>query len=84
MYYVYLLKSLKNNDLYIGYCVDLKLRYKQHNSQRVKSTKAYVPWELVYYEAYKDKKDASAREKQLKNHRAKIDIKERLKYSLER
>lgn len=84
MYYVYVLKSLKNNDLYIGFSANLRQRYKKHNAKRVKSTKGYAPWELVYYEAYRDRKDATKRERQLKLHKAKIDLKKQLRYSLEK
>lgn len=63
MFYVYSLKSLLNGDLYIGFSKDLKTRFKTHNDRKVKSTKTYVPWELIYYEAYKNKKDATQREK---------------------
>ncbi len=83
MFYVYILKSLKNQDVYIGYSDDLKTRYKAHNQGFVKATKPNIPWMLVYYEAYKNKKDATKREKQLKNHRAKEDLKLQLKHSLE-
>jgi len=83
MYYVYALKSLVNGDLYIGSCKDLKVRFKRHNDKKIKSTKAYAPWKLVYYEAYKDKNDASKREKQLKKHRAKLDLIKQIKNSLE-
>ncbi|MDO8657616.1 MAG: GIY-YIG nuclease family protein [Candidatus Levybacteria bacterium] len=82
MFYIYVLKSLKNGDIYVGFSDNLRERYKAHNNKRVKSTKVNVPWELVYYEAYKDKKDATKREKQLKEHKVKIDLKEQLKYSL--
>ena len=47
----------------------------------MKSTKAYTLWRLIYYEAYKDKRDATRREKQLKNHKAKIDLKKQIKLS---
>ncbi len=82
MYYVYVLKSKKNNDLYIGSCGDLQIRFKQHNNGEVQSTKGYRPWELTYYEAYKSKKDSGIREKRLKMHAAKDELKERLRYSL--
>ncbi len=83
MFYAYVLKSLKNSDIYIGFSDDLKQRYKDHNSKRVKSTKGYAPWKLVYYEAYKNKQDATKREKQLKLHKAKTDLKKQIKSSLE-
>ena len=82
MFYVYVLRSLKNQDVYIGYSGDLKERIKYHNSGSVKATKDNLPWELIYYEAYKGKLDATKREKQLKNHRAKEDLKILLENSL--
>lgn len=83
MYYVYILKSLKNNDIYIGFTSDLKIRFKLHNSGQVRATKDNIPWRLVYYEAYLSKHDAVKRERQLKNHRAKLDLKAQLRYSLQ-
>jgi len=82
MYYVYALKSEKNDDLYIGSCNDLGVRFKQHNCGEVQSTKGYRPWVLVYYEAYRSKRDSGIREKRLKMHAAKNELKERLKFSL--
>ena len=66
MYYVYLLKSLKDNGYYIGYSSDLVARFKEHSIGNVKSTKNRRPLELVYYEAYELKPLATEREKQLK------------------
>jgi putative endonuclease len=83
MHYVYVLKGIKDNRIYIGFSSDLKSRLKRHNSGKVKSTQFYKPWQLVYYEAFKAKKDATKREKQLKMHAAKDELKGRLKYSLE-
>jgi len=82
MFYVYVLKSKKNNDIYVGYSEDLKTRFEAHNQGKVKSTKVNKPWVLVYYEAYKDKKDATKREKQLKEHKAKADLKKQIENSL--
>ncbi|MCR4263518.1 MAG: GIY-YIG nuclease family protein [Candidatus Roizmanbacteria bacterium] len=82
MYYVYALLSNKNGDLYIGSTSDLRIRFKEHNDGRVKSTKGYRPWMLVYYEAYRNKNDATQREKQLKGHKAKSDLREQIENSL--
>jgi len=54
-YYVYILKSQKDNHLYIGKTKDLKRRLKEHNRGRVSTTKGRLPMKLVYYEAYTDK-----------------------------
>lgn len=82
MHYVYALKSSKNNDIYIGSTSDLKSRFKSHNSGKVRSTKAYKPWKLIYYEAYRSKADADKRERELKMHAVKNELLKRLKNSL--
>ena len=66
MFYAYVLKSKKDHDLYLGSTNDLRRRFKEHNSGMVRSTKLRIPFELVYYEAYKSEKDARKREQNLK------------------
>jgi len=83
MYYVYLLKSLRTGTNYIGCTNDLKKRFVEHNKNLVKSTKNMVPWELIYYEAFLNKYDAFAREKELKSqYTKKRHLLSRLKRSL--
>jgi len=82
MYYIYILKSLKDNNLYFGYTTDLVKRVKYHNSGKVKSTKSRRPLKLIYYEAYLNKKDATKREYQIKKGQWREIIRERLKYSI--
>ncbi len=67
MYYVYILKSKKDNKFYIGYSKNLKQRLFEHNRGNVESTRNRRPLELVYYEAYRDEEDAKTREKSFKN-----------------
>ncbi len=66
MHYVYVIKSLKDRKFYIGQTNDLKQRFSQHQSGENTSTQYRRPFVLVYYEAYKDKKDAVLREEKLK------------------
>lgn len=66
MFYVYILKSQKDNKLYIGYTKDLKRRLMEHKQGKTASTKYRLPVELVYYEAYRDIDDAKKREKSFK------------------
>ena len=81
MYYVYLIKSEKEN-IYIGYSSDLKRRLKEHNMGLNVSTKG-MSWELIYYEAYKSKEDAIKRERSLKKHGQSLRwLKERVKQSI--
>ena len=66
MNYMYILKSKKDSQLYLGSTIDLKKRFKEHNDGKVFSTKSRRPLELVYYEAYKSEGDARKREASLK------------------
>ena len=63
MFYVYVLRSLKDKKLYSGYSSNLKQRFYSHNKGEIKITKQRRPFELIYYEAYKNQQDATAREK---------------------
>lgn len=67
MFYVYILKSLKDEKLYIGCTSDLRKRFTEHNRGKNLSTKNRRPFELIYYEAYKNEDDAWQREKSFKN-----------------
>lgn len=79
-YYVYVLESLKKQDLlYIGSTPDLKKRVEKHNRAVNFSTKAYVPWNLIFYEAYLNKQDALRRERYLKTNKGSKVIKQMLK-----
>jgi putative endonuclease len=68
MYYVYIIKSIKDRQLYIGYTNNLLRRIKEHNSKLNTSTKSRTPFKLVYYEAYHNRQDAIKRELNLKLH----------------
>ena len=68
MFFVYVLKSLKDGTTYIGSTEDLDKRLKDHNQGKTKSIKHKLPMELVYYEAYKTKTLARKREIQLKTN----------------
>jgi len=83
MYYVYILKSKKDNKLYIGYTNDLKKRIQQHNKGNNFSTAHRGPFSLVYYEAFKSQKEATTREKQLKKFKSSYgQLKKRIRHSL--
>jgi putative endonuclease len=83
MFYFYMLRSMKDKNLYFGYTDDLRRRLKEHNAGRVRSTSNRKPLEVLYYEAYKSKKDAHEREQQIKRRAgALISLKRRLKNSI--
>jgi putative endonuclease len=66
MYYVYVVRSLAEGELYIGCTIDLENRIRSHASGSVESTRKRLPLELIYYEAYNHRDDAFRREKYLK------------------
>lgn len=83
MFYVYVLKSKKDNNLYIGSTNNLRRRMNEHNSGLVFSTMYRRPFELIYYEGYKSEMDARMREKNLKlRSRAFAQLKNRIENSL--
>ena len=79
MFYVYLLESKKDKDLYTGYTRDLKQRIKEHNQGLNFSTKKSAPWNIIYYEACLSEKDARRREGYLKTSQGVRLLKRRLK-----
>lgn len=83
MFYVYIIKSKKDGELYIGSTNDLRKRFQEHNSGLNRSTKHRVPFELIYYEAYKSESDARKREHNLKlRANALSQLKRRISKSL--
>lgn len=66
MFYTYVLKSQKDNELYIGWTDNLVERVQHYNSGQVASTRSRMPLSLVYYEGCLSKAKAVERGKQLK------------------
>lgn len=78
-YYIYVLKSLNKDFIYVGFTSDLRVRLKEHNNKEELSTKHYAPFELIHYEAYKNIRDAKRREKYFKTTKGKTTLKLMLK-----
>ena len=56
---------------------------EEHNQGNVISTRRYLPWRIVYYEAYVSEADAREREQKFKRHgKGNDELKKRLKRSL--
>jgi putative endonuclease len=66
MYFTYVLRSRKDNKLYIGFTENLRARISQHNNGKTRSTVGRQPLSLIYYEACLNEIDAINREKYLK------------------
>jgi putative endonuclease len=78
MYTVYVLRSLVNGRMYIGYSEDLEERLNSHNSGKVRSTKAYKPYSVVFKEEFENKTEARKRELFLKSGKGREFIKSTL------
>ncbi|KKQ35277.1 MAG: endonuclease [Microgenomates group bacterium GW2011_GWA2_37_6] len=78
MFYVYVLKSLKNGRHYTGSTNNLERRFKEHNIGQTKYTSYAGPFELIYNETYNTKLEASKREKFLKTGKGREVLKEML------
>ena len=83
MFYVYLLKSLKDDKWYTGYTNNLQKRILEHNNKKNFSTQSRGPFRLIYFEGCINEKDAKAREKYLKTGMGKRYLKNRLKFFFE-
>jgi len=78
-HYVYVLLSEKDDDLYIGYTINLKRRLEEHNAKKNFSTRGRAPFALIYTETCLNMQDALRRERYLKTTQGRRFIKLRLK-----
>jgi putative endonuclease len=83
MFIVYVLQSKKDASFYIGFTSNIQRRIDEHNAGSSLSTKSKRPWELIYCEIYRSRKDAAQREIKLKGHKnAWLKLKERIRNSI--
>jgi len=83
-YYVYILFSLKDKGLYIGFTTDLKKRLREHAKGQSTATKFRTPFKLLHYEYFIDKADAKAREEFLKSGYGREQLDQILKRTFEK
>ena len=62
MFYTYVLKSTSIKRNYFGSSSNLTKRLHSHNAGKVRSTKAFRPWKVIYFEVFENKSDALKRE----------------------
>lgn len=78
MWYVYFLKSIKYDFLYVGSTDNIKRRLVEHNSGLSVSTKHYKPFTLEAYIAVKTESKARQLEKYFKTGSGKAILKKRI------
>ena len=69
MFKVYILKSGIKQKFYIGSTDNLEKRLNSHNKGKVKSTKVYKPWKVIYTETFEKRNNAYKRERQIKSYK---------------
>jgi putative endonuclease len=82
-YCVYVLKSQKDKQLYIGFSSNLKQRLSDHFNGKVDSTAHRRPLDLIYCEYHASKEDALRREGYFKTGAGKRALKLMLRHSLQ-
>ncbi len=65
-FFVYLIRSQVDGRLYKGQSTNLQRRIIEHNSGKTKSTKGFVPWDLIYFEKFETIEESIARERYFK------------------
>ena len=78
MYTIYILKSLKDNNLYIGCTSNLGKRLLAHNKGAVRSTKKRRPFKLIFKEEYQNKYQAFNEERYYKTAKGKRELKAKI------
>jgi predicted GIY-YIG superfamily endonuclease len=78
MWYVYILRSAVDKNLYVGSTNDIARRLTEHNSGKVDSTKNRTPFSLEAYFAVKDKSRAIELEQYLKTGSGRAFLQKRI------
>ena len=74
-YYIYAIKSTKNNSIYVGMTKNINSRLKEHNNGYVFSTKGCRPYKLIYTEECENRLIARKIEKYWKSGIGKEKLK---------
>ncbi len=67
MFYTYILYSKQFNRFYIGQSQNIDERLAFHNAGHVKSTKPFLPWEMIGFIEKESRSEATILERKLKN-----------------
>jgi putative endonuclease len=67
MFYVYAIKSISRNYIYVGMTNNLERRMKEHNGGENRTTKPYRPFVQILTEEFNSREEARKREKYLKS-----------------
>ncbi|WP_144605985.1 GIY-YIG nuclease family protein [Algoriphagus algorifonticola] len=66
MFTVYAISSISRKYVYVGLTSDLEARLHRHNSGYGRTTKPYIPFELIFQKEFSTRSEAREFEKYLK------------------
>jgi putative endonuclease len=75
MFFVYAIRSLTRNYIYVGLSNDYERRIREHNNGYERTTKPYRPFDLILIEEFSTRPEARQREKYLKSGVGKAYLK---------
>jgi predicted GIY-YIG superfamily endonuclease len=78
MWYVYILRSIIDKNLYVGSTNNIRRRLIEHNSGKVDSTKSRMPFNLEAYIAVKDQAKAIELEQYFKTGSGRALLQKRI------
>ncbi|OGY98067.1 MAG: hypothetical protein A3A43_03095 [Candidatus Liptonbacteria bacterium RIFCSPLOWO2_01_FULL_56_20] len=67
MYKVYVIKSVRRHNRYVGSTEDVEKRIAEHNAGKCRYTKGRLPWKLIHLESCHSRSEAMQKEKFLKS-----------------
>ncbi|NNT70850.1 GIY-YIG nuclease family protein [Flavobacterium sp. IMCC34852] len=76
MFYIYAISSLNRNYIYVGLTDNIERRFMEHNSGKNKTTKPYLPFQVIYTEEFETRVEARIREKYYKSGIGKEKLKQ--------
>ena len=71
MPFTYILYSHKVNKYYVGACIDIERRIREHNTGHSKFTSTGIPWLLKYSETFSSLPEAKKRELEIKKKKSR-------------
>jgi putative endonuclease len=66
-FFIYAIKSLEKNYIYVGMTDNPERRFEEHNSGKGRATKPYSPFRMIFLEKVGSREAARRREKYFKS-----------------
>ncbi|MEK7123541.1 MAG: GIY-YIG nuclease family protein [Patescibacteria group bacterium] len=67
MFYVYAIKSIKRNYIYVGLTNNLARRFAEHNNKKERTTRVFAPFRILLAKRFTTRIKARQKEKYFKS-----------------